>query len=71
MNDKSPDITYIRIIYNGEDVTSLVPSCVGKFIQDGKAIFCPLESFLGQIDQMLSPYRNRGLACLGKNTGKL
>lgn len=54
-------------MYNGKDVTSLVPTCTGQVIHDGKATFCPLESFFIQIDQMLSPYRNRGQACLGKN----
>jgi hypothetical protein len=66
----SKNIFYLRLVYNGDDVTSLVPSCSGKIIKEGQSTFCPLESILEQFDQMLSPYRNRKRACHAKGTTK-
>lgn len=61
-------IYYLRVVYNGDDVTSLIPSCYGKIINEGQSTFCPLDDILEQFDKILSPYRNRKRACHAKGT---
>jgi hypothetical protein len=61
---------YIRLVYNGEDVTSFVPTCANHIVRDQTSSlspsFCPLTLFIQQIDEILSPYQTRKKACLGK-----
>jgi hypothetical protein len=76
INPQDSNTFYLRLVYNGDDVTSLIPSCSGKIIKEETqhtaaaaptvATFCPLENVLEQFDQILAPYRNRKRACLAK-----
>jgi hypothetical protein len=61
---------YVRLVYNGEDLTALIPSCANPdLLQEGQATFCLLQNFFEQIDRILSPHRNRKKACQDQRLG--
>lgn len=58
---------HVRVIYNGEDVTSHISSCRKKNINFGKganrATLCPIQSFVDQIDTTLGSSNTIEEAC--------
>lgn len=51
---------HVRVVYNGEDVTSHIPMCTGSSVQFGKkgaerASLCPLALIVKQIESNLGP----------------
>ncbi len=57
--------SYIKIYYNGDEVTSKIPACYEeKNIKSNKYNACSLNSFASQIDRMIFPYNNLEDACL-------
>jgi hypothetical protein len=60
---KNEESLYLRLLYDGEDLTPLIPSCTKDIIRVGQAFFCPFPNFLTQVDGLLSPHRNRRKAC--------
>mmetsp|Transcript_24354 Transcript_24354/g.35731 ORF Transcript_24354/g.35731 Transcript_24354/m.35731 type:complete len:213 (-) Transcript_24354:134-772(-) len=67
---------YIRLMYNGKDVTGLVPSCQSPLSitnsdrkTDRKSepyLLCPMSLFFKQIDTMLHPHTSLTEACEDK-----
>lgn len=49
----------VRIVYNGKDVTQLVPACTGT----GHRNLCPLSSLREYVDGFIQPYASIEAAC--------
>lgn len=48
--------TFVRVLFNGVDVTTMIPTCP-------KDNLCTLLAFLQQIDSLLAPYNSLADAC--------
>lgn len=52
----NPDESFVRVVFNGKDVTATIPSCQGLHM-------CPLAAFKLQIDSLLGPFKTLEEAC--------
>lgn len=53
----------VRVMFNGDDLTSYVPSCLGKVIRTQRADLCPLDRIVHQIDSLIDSYGSWEDAC--------
>ncbi len=56
ISDKNREQLYVRVIYNGEDLTGAIPACEGN-------VPCPLESLRAAIQGLLQPATSLREAC--------
>jgi hypothetical protein len=65
---------YVRVVYNGRDVTALIPACQSADTVHAPVVaessdktahhsLCPLRLFVEQIDSMLLPHDSHHQAC--------
>ena len=58
---------YVRVVYNGQDVTHMVPTCAeelnsGRHAGSNKSL-CSLSALQRQIDSMIAPHASIETAC--------
>jgi acid phosphatase len=56
---------YVRVIYNGKDVTPNIPACTAErsMLKKGEASMCSLEALEGQVQSMLGHHTTLKDAC--------
>lgn len=65
-NDSSDVEYFIRVVYNGDDVTQLVDGCQtseGKRLRSKEDSLCPLDNFIRAIDNFIYPFHSYNEAC--------
>lgn len=63
-----PSDWYVRVVFNGKEITSLIPSCIAERSQKGnkstsKTKMCSLDALSGQVQELLGSAKSIQDAC--------